>query len=398
MTLGAVAAGKKDDMDPVTALQRVAFLLEKSGAARYKSQAFRRAADVIGGVEVDELAVMAAAGTPTRLDGIGASTAKVVTEAVAGRTPEYLAELERAGGGAGPDGADTADDPRQTARTATGRNDRHEADTPAAPADAEPLTPEAVALRALLQGDCHSHSLWSDGGASIRDMAEAARGLGHRYLVMTDHSPRLTVAHGLTAERLRQQLDEIAGLNDELAPFRILTGIEVDILADGALDQTDELLGALDVVVASAHSKLRMEPPEMTARLVAAVESPHTDVLGHCTGRLIVGRGRRHLRRSDHQHVVARRPPRRTMAGQSRSDRLAVPALVAWHDDPSGVRVSSCSKRSDPILVIRLPEFGWARSSGTPGSTTKRKGRQLSPFPLLFKCGPRLRRNPGLPT
>ena len=91
---------------------------------------------------------------------------------------------------------------------------------------------------------------------------------------------------------LRQQLDEIAGLNDELAPFRILTGIEVDILADGALDQTDELLGALDVVVASAHSKLRMEPPEMTARLVAAVESPHTDVLGHCTGRLIVGRGR----------------------------------------------------------------------------------------------------------
>jgi hypothetical protein len=113
---------------------------------------------------------------------------------------------------------------------------------------------------------------------------------------MTDHSPRLTVAHGLTTERLRQQLDEIAGLNDELAPFRILTGIEVDILADGALDQTDELLAALDVVVASAHSKLRMEPPEMTARLVAAVESPHTDVLGHCTGRLIVGRGLRLLR------------------------------------------------------------------------------------------------------
>jgi putative hydrolase len=288
-------------MDPVTALQRIAFLLEKSGAARYKSQAFRRAADVIRGVDAAELTVMAGAGTLTRLEGIGASTAKVVTEALAGDTPEYLAELEgaeleRASGGAGAGGADPADDPRRTARaarTATGgHDDRHEADTPAALADAEALTPDAVALRAVLQGDCHSHSLWSDGGASIRDMAEAARDIGHRYLVMTDHSPRLTVAHGLTAERLRQQLDEIAGLNDELAPFRILTGIEVDILADGALDQTDELLAALDVVVASAHSKLRMEPAEMTARLVAAVESPHTDVLGHCTGRLIVGRGR----------------------------------------------------------------------------------------------------------
>ena len=283
-------------MDPVTALQRVAFLLEKSGAARYKSQAFRRAADVIRDVGPDELAAMAAAGTLTRLDGIGASTAKVVTEALAGGTPEYLAELERASGGAGPGAGGTADDPRQTARTTTAgggsHDDRHEADTPAALADAEALTPDAVALRARLQGDCHSHSLWSDGGASIRDMAEAARDLGHRYLVMTDHSPRLTVAHGLTVDRLRQQLDEIAGLNDELAPFRILTGIEVDILADGALDQTDELLAALDVVVASAHSKLRMEPTEMTARLVAAVESPHTDVLGHCTGRLIVGRGR----------------------------------------------------------------------------------------------------------
>ncbi|HEY1733680.1 MAG TPA: PHP domain-containing protein, partial [Acidimicrobiales bacterium] len=278
-------------MDPVTALQRIAFLLEKSGAARYKSQAFRRAADVVAGVDAAELAAMADAGTLTRLDGIGASTAKVVTEALAGDTPGYLAELEAGAGRAG--GAGGAGKAGKTDKAAgSGRDGRHEADTPAELAAAEALTSEAAALRALLQGDCHSHSLWSDGGASIRDMAVAARDLGHRYLVMTDHSPRLTIAHGLTAERLRQQLDEIAGLNDELAPFRILTGIEVDILADGALDQTDELLGALDVVVASAHSKLRMEPAEMTDRLVAAVESPHADVLGHCTGRLIVGRGR----------------------------------------------------------------------------------------------------------
>ena len=95
---------------------------------------------------------------------------------------------------------------------------------------------------ASLQGDCHSHSDWSDGGSPIREMAEAATGLGHRYWALTDHSPRLTVAHGLDAERLRQQLDIVAELNAELAPFRILTGIEVDILEDGSLDQDEDLL------------------------------------------------------------------------------------------------------------------------------------------------------------
>ena len=123
-------------------------------------------------------------------------------------------------------------------------------------------------------------------------MAEAASDLGHEYWALTDHSPRLTVAHGLDAERLRQQLDVVAELNEELAPFRILTGIEVDILVDGALDQDESLLAQLDVVVASVHSKLRMEEPEMTRRMLRAVESPHTDILGHCTGRLIIGKGR----------------------------------------------------------------------------------------------------------
>jgi putative hydrolase len=123
-------------------------------------------------------------------------------------------------------------------------------------------------------------------------MAEAARDLGHDYLVLTDHSPRLTVANGLSPERLLAQLDEVALLNEELRPFRILTGIEVDILEDGALDQTDELLGRLDVVVASVHSKLRMPAREMTRRMVAAVANPHTDILGHCTGRMVAGRGR----------------------------------------------------------------------------------------------------------
>jgi putative hydrolase len=125
-------------------------------------------------------------------------------------------------------------------------------------------------------------------------MAEAAVARGHDYLALTDHSPRLTVANGLSAERLRRQLQVVAGLNEELAPFRILTGIEVDILEDGSLDQDEGLLAELDVVVASVHSKLRMDSDDMTRRMVNAVANPHVDVLGHCTGRLITGgRGKR---------------------------------------------------------------------------------------------------------
>jgi putative hydrolase len=123
-------------------------------------------------------------------------------------------------------------------------------------------------------------------------MAETARQLGHEYVVLTDHSPRLTVANGLSAQRLEQQLDVVAELNAELAPFRILTGIEVDILEAGELDQSDELLSRLDLVVASVHSKLRMPAAEMTPRMIAAIANPHTDILGHCTGRMVTGRHR----------------------------------------------------------------------------------------------------------
>jgi putative hydrolase len=139
-----------------------------------------------------------------------------------------------------------------------------------------------------LRGDCHTHSDWSDGGSPIEEMALAAVELGHEYMVLTDHSPRLTVAHGLTPDRLRQQLDQVAALNEALPEgFRILTGIEVDILADGSLDQEDELLARLDVVVGSVHSKLRDESPKMTRRMLAAVANPHLDILGHCTGRKV---------------------------------------------------------------------------------------------------------------
>ena len=148
---------------------------------------------------------------------------------------------------------------------------------------------DGASLRAALKGDCHTHSTWSDGGAPIATMARTARDLGHEWLVVTDHSPRLTVAHGLNRDRLLAQLDEIAALNEELAPFRILTGMEVDILTDGGLDQDEDMLARLDVVVASVHSKMKMPEREMTERMVMAIASPHVDILGHCTGRKVKG-------------------------------------------------------------------------------------------------------------
>ncbi len=241
-------------MDPVAALRRIAYLLEAEGAGTYKVRAFRHAAATLSGENPARIEELSRSGRLTSLPGIGDSTAAVVAETLAGGDPAYLTELlQRA---------------------------------------EPPPTGPAAALRTALRGDCHSHSDWSDGGSPIAEMAEAARQLGHEYWALTDHSPRLTVAHGLNPERLRQQLDIVAALNEELAPFRILTGIEVDILEDGTLDQDESLLAELDVVVASVHSKLSMDTGPMTRRMVKAVESPHTDILGHCTGRKLVGKGR----------------------------------------------------------------------------------------------------------
>jgi putative hydrolase len=159
-------------------------------------------------------------------------------------------------------------------------------------AQAAPDAGPGAPIRAALKGDLHLHSNWSDGGATIEQMARKAAALGHEYLALTDHSPSLSIAHGLDAERLEQQIELVAELNEKLAPFRILTGVEVDILEDGRLDQDDDLLAELDVVVASVHSKLRMSEQPMTDRMVAAMANPNTDILGHCTGRMVLGKGR----------------------------------------------------------------------------------------------------------
>lgn len=255
--------GHDGPVQPAEALRRIAYLLEAARAETYRVRAFRAAADRVEAVDPEELRRMAGAGRLTDLAGVGATTAAVVAEALAGSVPSYLAALEQEHG--------------------TGRP---------GPFGPPVLAPAARDLLGRLQGDLHSHSNWSDGGSPVEEMARAAAQRGQRYLALTDHSPRLTVAHGLDRDRLLRQLDVVAACNQALAPFRLLTGIEVDINVDGTLDQDDDLLARLDVVVASVHSKLRMDRTAMTERMLAAVEHPHTDILGHCTGRLIVGRGR----------------------------------------------------------------------------------------------------------
>jgi putative hydrolase len=171
---------------------------------------------------------------------------------------------------------------------------------------AHPLAEGGEELGALLRGDLHSHSDWSDGGSPVESMAQAAGTLGREYLAMTDHSPNLKVANGLTAERLTEQLELVARLNSGAGELRILTGIEVDILENGDLDQTPQMLGQLDVVVASVHSKLRSEKATMTQRMLAGIRNPHTNVLGHCTGRLVSGsRGTRPPSEFDAEQIFA---------------------------------------------------------------------------------------------
>jgi len=239
------------------ALDRVIYLLDRDLAPVQKVRAFLRGRSILDelAAERGEEAVedLARSGRLTSLEGIGQSIEAVVVGAYGGPT-DYVDDLES---------STTID-----------------------------IGPGAD-IRRLLKGDCHSHSTWSDGGAELRTMAQAARDLGHEYLVATDHSARLTVAHGLSPERLSQQMDEINALNEEMAPFRILTGMEVDILDDGRLDLPDEFLAELDVVIASVHHRIHQKSGEMTKRLVRAVAHPHIDILGHCTNRKVLGNKRK---------------------------------------------------------------------------------------------------------
>lgn len=245
-------------MKAVEALNEIAFWLERELAPSFKVKAFRNAAAVIAGMTDDDIAARVRDGRLKRMKGIGSRTYEVIQQASAGDVPEYLQNL------------------RERAE--------------------QPLTEGPGTLHSLLRGDLHSHSEWSDGGSPIEVMVQAARLLGREYLALTDHSPNLTIANGLSVERLTEQLTVVDLVNgsagdagDQGDGFRLLAGIEVDILEDGTLDQAPEMLDRLDVVVASVHSKLRSESGVMTRRMLGAIEDPHTDVLGHCTGRLVTG-------------------------------------------------------------------------------------------------------------
>jgi putative hydrolase len=284
--------------DPAADLRQIAFLLERANESTFRVRSFRSAAKTVSGVDADELAARAGAGTLAQLPGVGDVTARCIAESLAGEVPVYLRRLQAT------EGSDIGE--------------------------------SAIALRAALRGDCHLHSDWSDGGSPIEEMALAAVQLGHEYMVLTDHSPRLTVARGLTASRLRQQLDLVDEINAQLpAGFRILTGIEVDINADGSLDQTDELLARLDVVVGSVHSGLRDDADLMTRRMLAAVRNPHLDILGHCTGRKVAADGA-----GDRGHRAGRTRPESTF------DATAVFAACVEHD--KAVEINSRPDRLDP--------------------------------------------------
>lgn len=252
-------------MDPAKALREIAYFKDRAREDPRRVMAYRRAADLIDSLDDAARERHGRANSWQSLPGIGPRTAKVIQQAWSGQEPDTLTELRSSavdfGGGE---------------------------------------------IRAALRGDLHCHSDWSDGSAPIAEMMFTAKRLGHEYCVLTDHSPRLKVANGLSAERLRHQLDVIDELRERLTPFRILTGIEVDILDDGTLDQEPGLLDRLDIVVASVHSKLSMDAAAMTRRMVRAVSNPRVNVLGHCTGRLVTGgRGTRSESKFDAAEVFA---------------------------------------------------------------------------------------------
>ncbi|MFT3877791.1 MAG: PHP domain-containing protein [Propioniciclava sp.] len=237
-------------LGPIAALREVARLLERHGGQTRRAQAFRRAADTLAGLDAAERAGIDARRAWRDLPGIGATTARVIAEAHDGRLPGYLAELQAADG---------------------------------------PLVPGPTPLLARIRGDLHTHTHWSDGSSPIEEMALEAVRLGREWLAITDHSPRLRIANGLDTTRRLAQLARIRAVDAALDGFTLLAGAEVDILDDGALDGEASALDPLDVVVASVHSKLAMEPDAMTVRMVTAIANPRTNVLGHCTGRLVAG-------------------------------------------------------------------------------------------------------------
>jgi putative hydrolase len=237
-------------MDAVAAAQvlsEIGYLLRQNEEQRFRAKAFAAAAWSMV-ISKPDLEALHKANALTTIEGVGPGIAKVLNGLIETGESTYLERL----------------------RVEMGQPARDD---------------ESKIDLSQYKGDVHSHTDWSDGHATMLEMARGAQALGYRYLGVTDHSPRITVVHGLGAERLLAQSREMADVQSQVEGVTLLQGIEVDILEDGSLDLPDAVLELLDVVIASPHVKLRQEPEAMTARMLRAVANPHVDVVGHPTGR-----------------------------------------------------------------------------------------------------------------
>ncbi len=228
-------------------LSEIGYLLRQQEKERFRAKAFSAAAWSIA-VSRPDVEELARTESLTTIEGVGEGIARVLADFVKTGESRYLNRL------------------------------REQMNQPA-------LDDETSLDFTDYMGDIHSHTKWSDGRATMLEMAQGAQALGYSYLGITDHSPRITVVHGLNAERLVAQSREMAEVQKQVDGVTLLQGIEVDILEDGALDLPDGVLEILDVVIASPHVKLRQEPTAMTERMMRAVSHPHVDVIGHPTGR-----------------------------------------------------------------------------------------------------------------
>jgi DNA polymerase (family 10) len=233
----------------------------------------------------------------------------------------------------------------------------------------EPFRGEPPALLELgdIRGDLHSHTTWSDGRSSVEEMGRAARDRGYDYIAICDHTPAVGAVQGLRADDVRRQGDEIAAANEALAPFRVLRGIECDILPNGGLDLPDDVLAELDWVQVSVHGGQRMPRREMTARVEAALRNPHVSCLSHPTGRLI---GRRPENAVDLDRVyelalehgvaveVNGLPDRLDLRGEHVRDAVrAGVKIVCSTDSHSAARLENME------LSVRTARRGWATAA-----------------------------------
>src|SRR5438874_9593722 len=236
-----------DAIAAAQALSEIGYLLRQNEKERFRAKAFSAAAWSIA-LQRPDLASRQRTENLTQSEGVGEGIARVLSDLIQNGESRYLNRLREQMG--------------QPAR-----DDQSDLDFDD------------------YQGDVHSHTNWSDGRATMLEMAQGAQALGYSYLGITDHSPRITVVHGLNAERLVAQSREMAEVQSQVDGLTLLQGIEVDILEDGSLDLPDAVLEILDIVIASPHVKLRQEPAAMTERMMRAVSHPHVDVIGHPTGR-----------------------------------------------------------------------------------------------------------------